>query len=89
MVPGLTEREFHALEAIRRDWLDSELSRRTLAPLDYPIPIGSRLRTAAALLARLSGRALTHARSNGPRGSRTSVETAAAKRGAQPIVGRL
>ncbi len=40
MVPGMTEREFHALELIRREWLDGELTRRPPATAGRRGPVG-------------------------------------------------
>ena len=49
MVPGLTEREVHALETIRREWLDGELTLRYPA-LAQIRPAGRSWRTSARSL---------------------------------------
>ena len=38
MVPGLTEREFHALESIRREWINESLTRRVSLTTALPKP---------------------------------------------------
>ena len=50
MVPGMTEREIHAHDLIRRDWLDGERRRRTPVQVKSE-PVGETwLATARALL---------------------------------------
>jgi hypothetical protein len=57
MVPGLTEREFHALETIRREWLDGELTLRHPAPAQTR-PARKNRRTRGRELLALAGRCL-------------------------------
>jgi hypothetical protein len=80
MVPGLSERAFHAFETIRREWLASESPRRAPQPLSNPTPVSSRFRTGLARFASSWGRNLTSWRSGGLRGPR-SAAAAAVKRG--------
>ena len=86
MVPGLTEREFQALEAIRREWLDSDLTRRVPQPLDTSTPIRNRVLTAFARLTGLCGQLIARSRASGMRGTRSSAKPAAA-RGHRPEAG--
>jgi hypothetical protein len=64
MVPGLTEREFQALEAIRRDWLASEMTWSVPAPLVTPRSHSSLPRTIWTFLTRLAAGLFVLLRSN-------------------------